>query len=85
MSQTGFYRVLIHHKNNKEYFKYQIRNKLIKKEFVRNDIYDLKQAVEKAGFLWGIIDKEKANNYKGKYNLQTLQGKYGIQIGGNDE
>lgn len=77
---SGFYRVLVINKNGKQYFKYQIRNKLINKEITRKDIYELKQAVEQEGFLWGIVDKEQANKHKEQYNLQTLQGKYGIQI-----
>ena len=80
MSQTGFYRVFKTKRNKQEYFKYQIRNQLIKKEIVRKDIYELKQAVEEAGLLWGIVDKQKANNHKGQYNLKALQGRYGIKI-----
>ena len=82
---TGFFRVFIKERNGKKYFKYQIRNRLVWKEFVRKDIYEFKKAVEQAGFLWGIIDKEEANKIKGQYNLQALQGRYGIQIGDNDE
>lgn len=79
---TGFYRVFIKNVRGKKYFKYQIRNKLVRKEFIRKDIYELKKAVEEAGFLWGITDREEADKVKGQYNLRALQGKYGIQIGG---
>ena len=78
MSKTGFYRVFP--SKNGKYLKYQIRNKLVSMEIERKDIYDLKQAVEEAGFLWGIIDMDKAEQYSQKYKLQSLQGRYGIQI-----
>ncbi len=80
MSETGFYRVFKTYKNNNEYLKYKINNKLIKKEITRKDIYELKQAVEEAGLLWGIIDIDKAKENSQKYKLKALQGKYGIQI-----
>ena len=79
---TGFYRVFKVQINGDTYFRYQVRNRLIKKEITRKDIYELKQEVEKAGLLWGIIDLAKALENKGKYNMETLQGKYGIQIRG---
>ena len=77
---TGFYRVFTIERDGQKYFKYQIRNRLIKKEITRKDIYELKQEVEKAGLLWGIVDIDKAYQYKGKYSLYSLQGKYGIRI-----
>lgn len=79
MSNTGFYRVFKVNQHNTDYFKYQIRNKLVEKEIMRKDILELKEAVEEAGFLWGIIDIDKAQENQGKYNLEALQGKYGIQ------
>ena len=79
---TGFYRVFIIERDKQHYFKYQIRNKLVQKEITRKDIYELKEAVENAGLLWGIIDRQKAEKYKGKYNLHSLQGRYGIKVGG---
>lgn len=77
---TGFYRVLKIKQNGKEYYKYKINNKLIKKEFVRRDMRDLQRAVENAGFLWGIIDLEEAKKNTDGYNIGLLQGRYGIQI-----
>ena len=81
MNQTGFFRVSIAKRRNKNYFKYQIRNELVRKEIIRKDIYELKEAVEKYGFLWGIIDINKAIEYKGKYSIKILQGDYGERIG----
>lgn len=77
---TGFYRVFEIERNGQKYFRYQIRNKLINKEITRKDIYELKQAVEKAGLLWGIINLDDAIKNKDKYDIHYLQGKYGIQI-----
>ena len=74
---TGFYRVLEIHNNNNKYYKYKINNKLLRKEIVRKDIYELKQAVEEAGLLWGITNLNEADKNKGKYNLEILQGRYG--------
>lgn len=78
---TGFYRTVIHKKNNKTYYKYVIKNKLIFKEITRKDIMDLKNEVEKQGFLWGITDLEDAEKNSGQYKLEALQGKYGEQVG----
>lgn len=80
MGNTGFYRVIKHHHTDGDYYRYQIRNKLVHKEISRTDILELKQEVEKQGFLWGIIDIEKANQNKQIYNLKTLEGKYGLKI-----
>lgn len=80
MNKTGFFRVSVAKRRDKEYFKYQIRNELVHKEIIKKDIYMLKETVESYGFLWGIIDIDKAEQYKGKYNLTSLQGQYGIQI-----
>ena len=77
---TGFYRVLKIKQNGKEYYKYKINNKLIKKEFVRSDILDLRRAVQNAGFLWGITDLEEAKKNTNGYSIGLLQGRYGIQI-----
>lgn len=82
MSETGFYRVFKTKKDGHTYLRYKIRNKLIHKEITRRDIYELKEAVEEAGLLWGIIDLSKANKNKGKYNIKALQGRYGIQVRG---
>lgn len=62
------------------YYRYQIHNKLVDKELTRTDIFKLKQAVEDHGFLWGIIDIPLANENKQIYNLETLQGRYGLKI-----
>lgn len=78
---TGFYRVFETYRDGQRYFRYQIRNKLVKKEITRKDIYELKQAVEEAGLLWGIINLNEADKNKGKYNLEILQGRYGTQVG----
>ena len=80
-NQTGFFRVSIAKRRDKEYFKYQIRNELVKKEIIKKDIYELKEQVEAYGFLWGIVDIDKAIQYKGQYSIKTLQGDYGIQVG----
>ena len=77
---TGFYRVFKIERDKEEYYKYQIRNKLIKKEITRKDIYEQKKAVEEAGLLWGITDIDKAETNKGGYNLYSLQGRYGLKI-----
>ena len=60
MNQSGFFRVSIAKRNTNIYFKYQIRNQLVNKEIIRKDIMELKESVEECGFLWGIIDKERA-------------------------
>lgn len=79
-NETGFFRVTIAKRNDNKYFKYQIRNRLIHKEIIRKDILELKTQVEDCGFLWGIVDKTKAEQNSGKYKLKALQGNYGIQI-----
>lgn len=81
MSKTGFYRTTIHIKDGKEYYKYAIKNKLVFKEIVRKDIMNLKNEVEKQGFLWGITDLKKAEQHSGDYKLTALQGKYGKKVG----
>ena len=80
-NKTGFFRVTIATRYGNNYFKYHIRNELIKKEQIRKDIYELKETVEECGLLWGITDITKAEKYKGKYNLKALQGRYGEKIG----
>ena len=82
MSESGFYRVFS--TSNGAYFKYQIRNKLVSKEITRRDILELKKAVEEAGFLWGIIDIDKAQLNSQKYKLKVLEGRYGLHIKGED-
>lgn len=81
MSQTGFYRTVIHNKNGKKYYRYTIKNKIVSQEITRKDIMDLKEEVEKKGFIWGITDLEKAEENSGKYKLKALQGKYGKKVG----
>lgn len=81
MSKTGFYRTTTQYKDNKQYFKYVVKNKLIFKEITRKDIMELKKEVEKQGFLWGITDLKKAKEHSGEYKLKALQGKYGKQVG----
>lgn len=81
MSKTGFYRTTIQIKDNKQYYKYVIKNKLIFKEITRKDIMELKKEVEKQGFLWGITDIDKAKENSGDYKLKALQGKYGKKVG----
>ena len=78
---TGFFRTTIATRNGNKYYKYQIRNRLVNKEIIAKDIMDLKDKVESYGFLWGIINKNEAEQHSGKYKLKALQGKYGIQIG----
>jgi len=78
---TGFFRTTIATRHNKQYYKYQIRNRLVNKEIIAKDIMDLKNKVESYGFLWGIINKNEDEKHSGKYKLKELQGKYGIQIG----
>lgn len=77
---TGFFRTTTTKKNGTRYFKYQIRNRLIHKEVMAKDIKDLKEKVEAYGFLWGIIDKEEAEQHSGDYKLKALQGQYGIRF-----
>lgn len=43
MSKTGFYRTTTYKKNDKEYFKYTVKNKLIFKEITRKAIIELKK------------------------------------------
>lgn len=81
MSQTGFFRVTIAKRNDNKYYKYQIRNRLVHKEIIAKDIMDLKRKVEKYGFLWGILDIQKAQENSGDYKLKALQGKYGEKVG----
>lgn len=77
---TGFYRVQLINRDNRQYFKYQIRNKILRKEIIRKDIYELKQAVEECGLLWGIVNLQEAQEHKGRHSLKVLQGKYGLQV-----
>ena len=77
---TGFYRVYKIRIKEKEYYKYKIQNKMLWKEIVRKDIYELKKAVEEAGLLWGIVNLPEAQKHKGKHNIKKLQGRYGIKI-----
>ena len=81
MSKTGFYRTTTYKKDDKEYFKYTVKNKLIFKEITRKDIMELKKEVEKQGFLWGITDMKKAKENNSNYKLKALQGKYGKKVG----
>lgn len=85
MSNTGFYRVFIKKKNKKKYYVYQIRNKIINKDIVRKDIYELKKAVNQAGLLWGVIDIQQAKQHSQGYDMKMLQGKYGKQINNKNE
>ena len=78
---TGFFRTTIIEKDNRKYFKYKIKNKLVYKEFWAKDIKDLKKKVESNGFLWGITDIKKAEQYSGDYKLKTLEGRYGEKVG----
>ena len=80
LTNTGFYRVTKKRTNSGVYYRYQIHTKLVDKELARTDILKLKQAVEEYGFLWGIIDIPLANENKQIYNLETLQGRYGLKI-----
>lgn len=81
MSVTGFYRTTIQRRDNKQYYKYTINNKIVFKEITRKDIMELKKEVEKQGFLWGIVDIQKAQENSGNYKLKALQGKYGKKVG----
>ena len=80
MSKTEFYRTTTYKKNDKEYFKYTVKNKLFK-ETTRKAIMELKKEVEKQGFLWEITDMKKAKENNGNYKLKALQGKYGKKVG----
>lgn len=80
MSKTGFYRTITYKKNDKEYFKYTVKNKLFK-ETTRKAIMELKKEVEKQGFLLEITDMKKAKENNGNYKLKALQGKYGKKVG----
>lgn len=81
MSNTGFYRTTIQRRDGRKYYKYIVKNQLIRKEITRKDIMDLKKEVEKQGFLWGITDLKTAEENSGDYKLKSLQGKYGEQVG----
>lgn len=81
ISKTGFYRTTTYKKDDKEYFKYTIKNKLIFKEITRKNIMELKKEVEKQGFLWGITDMKKAKENNSDYKLKVVQGKYGKKVG----
>lgn len=78
---TGFYRTVISKRGDNKYYKYTIKNKLVFKEIIRKDIMELKQEVEKQGFIWGITDLKKAEENSGNYKLKALQGRYGIKVG----
>ena len=78
---TGFYRVIKTKQHGRYYYKYSIRNKLVKKELMAKDIKKLKDKVDSHGFLWGIIDKEEAEKHTGDYKLKALQGRYGKKVG----
>ncbi|MBO5476229.1 MAG: hypothetical protein J6A15_00560 [Clostridia bacterium] len=78
---TGFFRVVQTKQHGKYYYKYSVRNRLVKKELMSKDIKALKEKVESHGFLWGIINEEEAEKHTGDYKLKALQGRYGIQIG----
>lgn len=80
MNKTGFFRVTFAKRGNNKYFKYQIRNELVKKEIMARDIMELKNKVQGYGFLWGITDRIKAEENSQQYKLKALQGDYGIQI-----
>lgn len=77
---TGFFRTTVTQKDGKDYFKYQVRNRLVHKELMAKDIKKLKEKVEANGLLWGIIDKEQAEQHSGDYKLKALQGTYGIRV-----
>ena len=78
---TGFFRVIKTKQHGRYYYKYSVRNRLVKKELMSNDIKKLKEKVEEYGFLWGIIDKKEAKKHTGDYKLKALLGRYGEQIG----
>lgn len=78
---TGFFRVTRTKQHGRYYYKYAVRNRLVKKELMSNDIKKLKEKVEAHGLLWGIINKEEAEQHTGDYKLKALQGRYGEQIG----
>lgn len=76
---TGFYNTVLKTENGRKYFKYQVNNKIVKKEIKKKDILILKKTVEELGLLWGIYDLELANQFKGDYDLKELTGRYGLQ------
>lgn len=76
---TGFYNTVLKTENGRKYFKYQVNNKIVKKEIKKKDILILKKTVEELGLLWGIYDLELANQFKSDYNLKELTGRYGLQ------
>lgn len=47
---------------------------------------DLKNRVESKGYLWGIIDMEKAEvtALEQGYRIEDLQGKYGLKVNENE-
>lgn len=89
-NQTGFYRVSradykYKTKNGtktKIKWVYQVNNNLITKQIKSDNLIKLKMKVLEEGFMWGIVDLEKAEKTAllGRCNIKDLQGKYGIQI-----
>lgn len=79
---TGLFRVTIAKQSGQEYYKYQIRNRLINDSIMSNNILELKRKVIEKGYLWGIINKEEAQEIAKKDNIKPkdLQGRYGEQF-----
>lgn len=79
---TGLFRVTIAKQSGQEYYKYQIRNRLINDSIMSNNILELKRKVIEKGYLWGIINTEEAQEIAKKDNIKPkdLQGRYGKQF-----
>ena len=85
-NNSGFYNVSrIKTKNKKKHklmWQYQINNRMIKDVIKAPSLQLLKIRVLDKGYLWGIIDLEKAEKSAKQSNvhIKYLVGKYGIQL-----
>ena len=92
-NKSGFYRVHRQKSISKTlkgdkvsyYWEYRVDNRLVKKSIKNKKLILLKLKVIEADLDWGIIDLEKAqkNAKRERTDIKDLQGRYGIQIGGD--
>ena len=85
-NNSGFYNVSrVKTKNKKKHklmWQYRIHNKIIKDKITAPSLQLLKIRVLDKGYLWGIVDLEKAKKSAKQSNvdLKYLVGKYGKQL-----
>lgn len=88
-NSSGFYHVYmvkVKNKSNKKGYKimweYSIKDNLIKDKIRANNLQILKIKVLDKGYLWGIVDVEKAKKSATKCNndIKLLVGRYGEQL-----